>query len=79
VSKANVRFGSKADVARLVSLVHPAAMNIAALVPELWQRYRFLDNDNIRVKLGGINEADVARWAGEYEGNGDRQRGRFAT
>ena len=43
-------------------------MNIDALVPELWQRYPFLDDENMRVKHGGITEADVAVWVGECDG-----------
>ena len=44
-------------------------MNIDALVPQLWRRYPFLDDENMRVKLGGITESHVARWAGKYNGN----------
>ena len=45
-------------------------MNIDALIPDLWQRYPFLDDKSLRVRLGGIGEEDVAKWASE--GSGDR-------
>jgi hypothetical protein len=45
-------------------------MNIEALIPELWRRYPFLDDESLRVRLGGIGEGDVAKWASE--GSGDR-------
>ncbi len=49
-------------------LVHPLGMNIDMLVPELWQRYPFLDDKSLRVRLGGIREADVSDWAAESGG-----------
>ena len=47
-------------------------MDIDVLVPELRRRYPFLDDDSLRVRLGGIGEADVALWAAEC--GGDRLR-----
>lgn len=64
-----VRYGWIADIACLSLIVHPSAMDIDALVPQLWQRYPFLDDENTRVELEGITEVEVARWAGEYDGN----------
>lgn len=69
MKSANDRNGRKADIARPSMIVHPFPMNIDALVPQLWQRYPFLDDDKMRVRLGRITEVDVARWAGEYDGD----------
>jgi hypothetical protein len=44
-------------------------MNIDALVPELWGRYPFLDDESLRVRLGGLGEPDVELWAAEYGGD----------
>lgn len=44
-------------------------MNIDALVPELWGRYPFLDDETLRVRLGGIREPDVELWAAENGGD----------
>jgi hypothetical protein len=43
-------------------------MNIDALVPELWRRYPFLDDESLPVRLGGIRETDVAAWAADCGG-----------
>jgi hypothetical protein len=43
-------------------------MNIDALVPELWGRYPYLEDESLRVRLGGIREPDIERWAAEYGG-----------
>ena len=40
-------------------------MEVEALIPELWQRYPFLDDERLPVRLGGIREKDVAEWACE--------------
>lgn len=53
-------------------------MNIDVLVPELWQRYPFLDNEALRVRLGRIREADVAGWAAECGGERGRVYDEFA-
>jgi hypothetical protein len=47
-------------------------MNIDALVPELWGRYPFLDDESLRVRLGGISEPDVELWAESF--GGDRRQ-----
>lgn len=47
-------------------------MNLDALVPELWRRYPFLEDESLPVRLGGIKEGDVANWASQY--GGKRQR-----
>ena len=48
------------------------------LVPELWQRYPFLDDESHQVRLGGIREADVARWAAEVGGERGKVYDEFA-
>jgi hypothetical protein len=53
-------------------------MNIEALVPQLWQRYPFLDDETLRVRLGGIREADVAAWAAESGGDRGKVYDEFA-
>lgn len=58
--EANVRVGWKADIADPLRLVQFWAMDFDALVPQLWQRYPFLDDESLRVRLSGIREADVA-------------------
>ena len=45
-------------------------MNLDALIPELWRRYPFLDDESLDVRLGGIGEGDVSKWASA--GSGDR-------
>ena len=40
-------------------------MDIDALIPDLWKRYPFLDDDSLRVRLGGIRGEDVAEWASQ--------------
>ena len=47
-------------------------MDFEALVPDLRRRYPFLNDESLRVRLGGIKEADVAAWAEQY--GGERQR-----
>jgi hypothetical protein len=47
-------------------------MDISALVPELWRRYPFLEDEHLPVRLGGIKKDDVARWATAF--NGDREQ-----
>jgi hypothetical protein len=46
-------------------------MNIDALVPELWGRYPFLEDESRPVRLGRIREPDIELWAAEY--GGDRE------
>ena len=53
-------------------------MNIDALVPELRQRYPFLDDGSLRVRHGGVREADVASWAAEWGGNRETVYDEFA-
>lgn len=40
-------------------------MNVEALIPSLWARYPFLEDESLSVRHGGIKEPDVERWAAE--------------
>ena len=53
-------------------------MNIDALVPELWRRYPFLDDESHRVRLDGISESDVDLWASGCGGDRGRVYDAFA-
>jgi hypothetical protein len=53
-------------------------MNIDALVPELWRRYPFLDDETLRVRLGGIVQSDVDEWASQFGGDRGKVYDAFA-
>lgn len=53
-------------------------MDFDALLPQLWQRYPFLDDTRLPVRLGGIREADVAEWAASCDGDRDKVYDGFA-
>lgn len=44
-------------------------MNFDHLVPELWGRYPFLTDERSPVRLGGIVDPDVKRWAASFGGD----------
>jgi hypothetical protein len=67
----NVCNGWKAGIAGRPPFSHYLRVDIDALVPDLWRRYPFLEDESLRVRLGGIKESDVAFWSSEY--GGDRQ------
>ena len=53
-------------------------MNFDALVPELWGRYPFLNDDRLPVRLGGIRELDVEQWAASFGGDRGQVYNAFA-
>lgn len=53
-------------------------MNIEVFTPELGRRYPFLDDETLRVRLGGIKDEDVAGWAREQGGTREAVYDAFA-
>jgi hypothetical protein len=56
------------DVAHQLPFGQTLSMNFNALVPELWGRYPFLNDDRLPVRLG-IREPDVEQWAASFGGD----------